>query len=310
MEQIWYKIENKVLDYLSKIDLLDLASKIFYAAIIVLIAYVLLSLRTKIIQRAFKFSKLQENKKRTLITMLMSVTKYTIFVITILLILAVFLGSERIAPLLAGAGIIGLAIGFGAQSLVKDIITGFFIMFEDQYHVGDFVQINEGVTGTVEELGLRMTTIREWSGKKFYIPNSEIKTVRNYNREELRAAVSVTFPFEENPVRIRQVLQEVCDQITREHAQHLLPGPDGGFAEPPQILGVTDIDQNDKGGRFTIIAKTKPESLWAVERIMRELIWQKCNEHGIRIAYPRRILESGKPIPKEAPDLAQDDCSR
>lgn len=261
--------------------------KLILITIIIALMVLALRIRTKIITRAFRVTGLEESKKQSLVSMLMSFTRYTIYFIAIMVILRQFVD---ITPLIAGAGVLGLAIGFGAQSLVKDVITGFFIMFEDQFHVGDFVEINGEATGAVEDIGLRMTTIREWSGKKFYIHNSEIRTVRNYNRRELRAIVSATFPYEEDPVEIRRLLEEVCRQVERDFHEDFLKDAEGNMIEPPQVLGVTDIDKNDKGGSFTIIAKTYPASLWKIERAIREYIWQNSYRRGIKIAYPRRVF--------------------
>lgn len=255
---------------------------------VILVALIILKITDRLIRRFFSLAKIEPHKKKTLESLLLSAARYSIYTLALLTILPLL--GVNVTALLASAGIVGLAIGFGAQSLVKDIITGFFIIFEDQFRVGDIVQINEKISGTVEELGLRMTTLREWSGTKFYIANSEIKTVRNYNREELRAIVTATFPFEEDPRRIREVLEQVCREVEREYYDDFLQGKDG-LVEPPQIYGVTDIDKSEKGAQFTIIAKTKPASLWKIERVLRERIWQACQEKGIRLAYPRRVYE-------------------
>ncbi|MBM7855416.1 small conductance mechanosensitive channel [Desulfohalotomaculum tongense] len=280
--------EEKFMSLLEQVQWLSVIEKMVVTVAIIIISYILMKLRTKLIARIFKFTKMDENKERTLATMLMSFTRYVIYIIAVLLILKQFVD---ITPIIAGAGVVGLAIGFGAQSLVKDVITGFFVMFEDQFHVGDFVQINGEVTGTVEEIGLRMTTIREWSGKKFYIPNSEIRTVRNYNRRELRAIVSVTFPYEEDPVKVRELLEDVCRQVERDFRDQFLTDERGSLVEPPQVYGVTDINENDRGGTFTIIAKTKPASIWTVEKMLKEYIWRHCYQQGVKIAYPRRIYQ-------------------
>lgn len=276
----------------SAVDLLQIAQSILFIVLIIFVTYLLLKIRYNIIIRAFRFARLDENKKETLVSLLMSSTRYVLYIISSLLIITVFVPMKQITPILAGAGVVGLAIGFGAQSLVKDIITGFFIMFEDQFHVGDFVEVNNSVTGTVEEMGLRMTTIREWSGKKFYIANSNIDTIRNYNREELRAIVSATFPYEENPEQIRILLEEVCQELQADYADHLLKDPNGQLVEEPQVYGVSDINNNDRGGTFILTAKTLPASLWTIEKVTKEMIWRKCNENNVQLAYPRRVLEN------------------
>lgn len=264
--------------------------QIFWAAVIVFAAYVATRVIKHLVARLFMATRMDENKEKTLAALLNSASRYIIYALAAMLILDLF--GVPITALLAGAGIAGLAIGFGAQSLVKDVITGFFILFEDQFHVGDFVEINGTVTGTVEELGLRTTSIREWSGRKFYIANSEIKTIRNFNRERLRAIVTATFPFDEDPVQVRAALEEVCRDMGEQYSEYFLADASGKLIEPPQVYGVTDIDKNDKGAQMTIIALTKPEFLWTVEKMLREMIWKKCNAYGIRLAYPRRVYET------------------
>ncbi|WP_406677471.1 mechanosensitive ion channel family protein [Moorella sp. ACPs] len=265
--------------------------RLFWVAVIMLAALVVLNLVSRFIHRFFRRVRRDPHKDKTLETLLSSTLRYLIYAVAVMLALEQFVD---ITPIIAGAGVLGLAVGIGAQSLVKDIITGFFIIFEDQFHVGDLVEINGQVTGKVEELGLRLTTIREWSGKKFYIANSEIKTVRNYNREEMRAIVTATFPFEEDPRKIREVLDQACREVAREYYQEFIQGPDGPV-EPPQIYGVTDIDKSDKGGQFTITALTKPGSLWTVEKALREKIWQACRDNGVRLAYPTRVYVGSQP---------------
>jgi small conductance mechanosensitive channel len=289
MEQISLPNIN---DLFTAVAPLQIIQSVLYIALIIFGTYLLLKIRYRIIIRAFRFARLDENKKETLVSLLMSSTRYILYIVATLLLITVFVPMKQITPILAGAGVVGLAIGFGAQSLVKDIITGFFIMFEDQFHVGDYVEINDSVKGTIEEMGLRMTTIREWSGKKFYIANSNISTVRNYNREELRAIVYATFPYEENPARIREILEDVCRELVDEYEEHFLKDADGHFIEPPQVYGVADIHNNERGGTFIITAKTLPASLWTIEKFTKEIIWRKCNENNVQLAYPRRVLEN------------------
>ncbi len=272
----------------------DFLGRLTEAAVIIFFAWLIIFLGQKVVHRVFSVGRSDPQKKKTLITLLNSVLRYVIFAMSALLLIQVFAPGFNIAPILAGAGVLGLAVGFGAQTLIKDVITGFFLMFEDQIRVGDYVSVNNGeVTGTVEEVGLRMTTIREWSGRKYYIANSEIRTVNNYNRRELRVIIRAAFPFEESPARIRDFLNAVCAEATEILGEeHLMKDETGHIVEPPQIYGVTDISGDERGGVFTIIAKTYPDSLWVAERCIRELIWQRAPEHGIRLAYPRHWIES------------------
>lgn len=254
-------------------------------------AWLLLSQGKRLIRRISSVGRIDQDKQETLVSLLNSIMRYVIWVVAILLVIKVFAPNFEIAPILAAAGVVGLAVGFGAQNLIRDVINGFFLIFEDQIRVGDSVLVNGEVFGMVEEVGLRMTALREWSGRKFYIANAEIRTISNYNRRELRAIVAATFPFEEDPKQIRQLLNDVVTEFTAKYPQYLLVDENGSFVEPPQILGVTDINKDGLGGQYEVIALTKPAYFWTTERTLREMIWARARERGIRLAYPHRILE-------------------
>lgn len=165
------------------------------------------------------------------------------------------------SSILATAGIGGLAIGFGAQSLVKDIITGFFILFEDQFSVGgDYVKIGE-YEGIVEELGVRVTKIRAFSGGELHIiPNSNIQTVTNRARGgNMRALVVVTVAYEEDIEKVSRVLNEVCNEIRKSNES---------IVEGPNLIGLSNL--GEYGMDFTIVARTKSMEQWGVEREIRK----------------------------------------
>ncbi len=280
----WQDGYQLIIKYLN-VNFQFVLAKLLYTGVILFITYLLLKLRVTVVNKIFDRSTNDINKAKTLKTLLLSGTRYIIYIVAVLTLLAIF--EINITPMLASAGIVGLAVGFGAQNLVKDIITGFFIMFEDQFHVGDFIEVNDQTAGTVEELGLRMTTIREWSGKKFYIANSEIKTVRNYNRGHLRTVVSVSVPFEVNLQRVFTTLEKVCQNITSIHADKLIRQQDGSFVESPQIYGITDINKDERGVVFTVIAVVDPAYYWFLEREFRRAILEYFQAAGITIAYPQ-----------------------
>jgi len=289
----WDDQYRLILEYI-KVNFHFILVKFFYVGTILFITYLFLKLRITLINKLFDMSFNDINKANTLKTLLLSVSRYVIYIVAGLSMLAVF--EINIAPMLASAGIVGLAVGFGAQNLVKDIITGFFIMFEDQFHVGDYIEVNDQVAGTVEELGLRMTTVREWSGKKFYIANSEIKTVKNYNRGHLRTVISVSVPFDENLQRVFSTLEKVCREMTGMHADKLVRLEDGSFVEAPQIYGITDINKDERGLKFTVTAVVDPAYYWLLEREFRRLILEYFQAEGITIAYPQLNIRTARGI--------------
>jgi small-conductance mechanosensitive channel len=261
--------------------------------LILLFTWVILKIRKVIIQRIFQITRLDEKQEKTLESLLMSLTKYILFIIAFLMILS-NVGLD-IGPIIAGAGVIGLAIGFGAQTLVKDLITGFFIIFEDQFSVGDYVSVNNGeINGTVVEVGLRATKIRTWAQHVVVIQNSEIRVSQNYNRERMRAIINVTVPYEMEPGDIEQAVHAIsADMVTNQKHLFLLDDK-GQIIEPPQLYGITDVENNALGAKYAIITLVKDTHYWtACNEIRKKLILQFRNKN-IQISYPRRVerLES------------------
>ncbi|MDS1030565.1 mechanosensitive ion channel family protein [Bacillota bacterium LX-D] len=212
----------------------------------------------------------------TLRALLRSILKYTIYFIAAMMILEVF--NVKTGSILAGAGIVGLAVGFGAQSLVKDVITGFFIIFEDQFTVGEYIT-TAGVTGTVEELGLRTTKIREWTGQLHIIPNGEITKVTNFNRGQMLAVVNLGISYEVDLDYALEVLRQACQEAAEE-----IPS----LIEVPVVQGVTELRDFDVVIRVT--ARTLAGEQWEAERVLRKKLKQALDAHGIEIPYPKRVI--------------------
>jgi moderate conductance mechanosensitive channel len=195
----------------------------------------------------------------------------------------------NIGPLLAGAGIVGLAIGFGAQSLVKDIVTGFFILLEDQYGVGDNVLINQVAAGKVEQLTLRVTGLRDLDGTKHYIANGDITYVANRSKDWARAVIDVRVAYREDHGRVREVLDRVAEEAKAdaELGRKLY--------SVPQVLGVEAL--GDYEVIWRVIAETKPSRQWEVAREMRERITVAFDEAGIEIPQATRVVAAGAADP-------------
>lgn len=264
---------------------LNIFGKLLKIFVIFIIINIIISLIGKIVDRTLKDKKLtniytSSNRARTLGQILKKVIKYTLYFIWIMMSLEMF--DVNTASILATAGIGGLAIGFGAQSLVKDIITGFFILFEDQYSVGDHVKI-DSYEGVVEELGLRITKVRAFSGELHIIPNGAILVVTNATRGAMRALVEISFSYEENVDRVIEILEGVCKKI-KDSNEYVLDGPN--------ILGISNLAEYDV--RVTIVAKTKPMEQWGVERQIRKMVKEAFEREDIVKAYPRRIVLGGE----------------
>ncbi|MDK2918841.1 MAG: moderate conductance mechanosensitive channel [Candidatus Petromonas sp.] len=220
--------------------------------------------------------KLEENRIKTLKSILKSIARYTIYFIAALPILDTV--GVDIKGLIAAAGIGGLAIGFGAQNLVRDVITGFFILFEDQFTVGDYVDF-DGKSGIVEEMALRVTKIRDFSGDLHIIPNGAISKVTNRCRGNMRAKVDISIAYEEDIENAIEVLNKASQELLKET---------DAIVEGPTVLGVTSFGASDVV--ITTIAKTKPMSQWEVERLMRKRFKQAFDKAGIEIPYPKRVV--------------------
>ncbi|MFZ5968262.1 MAG: mechanosensitive ion channel family protein [Bacillota bacterium] len=217
-----------------------------------------------------------EKKYNTLKGLVKSISKYAIYFIAFTPILETL--GINISSLIAAAGIGGLAIGFGAQNLVRDVITGFFIILENQFHVGDYIETG-GKSGIVEEMALRVTKLRDFNGDLHIIPNGSIDKVTNRCCGSMRAWVDVSIAYEENIDHAIDVLTRLCEEIREENDK---------IVEGPTVLGVTKLGESDIV--ISISAKTIPMEQWAVERELRKRIKERLDEKGIEIPYPRRVV--------------------
>ncbi|NLP46113.1 MAG: mechanosensitive ion channel family protein [Epulopiscium sp.] len=226
---------------------------------------------------------MSERKADTLTSLSISILRYVLYFIVGIQVLSFFGVSLTSVLTLAGVG--GVAIGFGAQSLVKDIITGFFILLEDQFGVGDIVTLN-GKTGTVEEMGLRTTQIRSFDGDLHIIPNGEIGIVTNSTRDFKRAIVDISVSYEENINHVLGILEEILKKAEQEIA---------GIISSPQILGVQALD--NYAIVIRVAAQCEIKENWGVERELRKRIKQRFDEVGIESPYPKTTVYFGTEKP-------------
>lgn len=186
-----------------------------------------------------------------------------------------------IRPILAGAGILGLAISFGAQSLVKDIISGFFILIEDQFVVGDVIEA-AGRTGTVERVTLRVVTLRDLRGVVHMIPNGQLTSVSNLTRSWSRAVVDIGVAYEANVDRALEVFREEANTLWEDPAwkPKLLGAPD--------VVGVDEL--GDSGVILRTMVRTQPGKQWECAREFRRRIKNRLDQEGIEIPFPQRTV--------------------
>ncbi len=198
-----------------------------------------------------------------------------ILFVAVTMILDIF--EVNITPLVASASVVGLAIGLGSQKLMQDIIAGLFILIEDQFHVGDSVEV-AGVAGSVEDMTLRVTKVRDFHGVLHFIPNSEIGRVANRTRVWARAIAEVGVAYDSNLGRVEEVLKQVGEDLYKEN-------PDGIFLEAPFPLGPEEL--GDSAIAFKLVAKVKPGKQWDAQRIMRRRIKEAFDAAGIVIPFPQ-----------------------
>ncbi len=290
MESIFAFFDDILPEFLNSGQLRNAALILIQIIIILFIGKFALRLGRGFIDRGLR---VKENKKqameeaqiRTLNKLLKNVLRYLVYFFLATIVLSLL--GIPIASLIAGAGVIGLAIGFGAQNLVRDIISGFFFLFEDQFTVGDYIKVGNA-EGFVEELGLRITKIKGFAGEMYIIPNGHIGEVTNFARENMRVRLEIGVAYHEDLDRVMQVMEKVCEEVSQEHE---------GVAEPPKVLGVQRL--GDSSIDILIIGRAKPLQSWSLERLLRLRIKQAFDREGIEIPFPQRVVHMPKPKVRE-----------
>lgn len=269
--------------------LLNHGLKIF---IIALGAWLLKKIISRIIVKAVRVavvpdSNMSEEAERkredTLIRIFKGATRIVLILIAILMILQE-IGLE-IGPVLAGAGIVGLALGFGGQYLIRDIITGLFIILENQYRIGDVVYIDT-TGGLVEDISLRKTTLRDLNGTVHHIPNGEIKRVSNFSKQYARVNLDVGISYSSDLEQVIKVINKTGNELAED------PRFKEVIISPPQFLRVDDLA--DSAIIVKILGDTKPLKQWEVTGELRKRIKKAFDEEGIEIPFPQRVIHQAK----------------
>jgi moderate conductance mechanosensitive channel len=224
-------------------------------------------------------------RAKTLGGLLKSISSGIIIAIVVTMMLSAV--GLNIGPILASAGIVGVALGFGSQTLVKDFLSGIFLIFEDQYGVGDVVDLGDGLSGTVEAVSLRVTRVRDTNGTVWYARNGELLRVGNMSQNWARTVLDVQVSARENLVHVRDVLQDVINDIWQEDDF------DGVIIEEPEIWGIEAITPDAITLRVTL--KTAPMEQWRVARVLRERIKARFDHEGIQAPYPTTVVMSRTP---------------
>lgn len=248
--------------------------------ICILIYIALIFITKQVTKKVIKNAKINKKRTTTIVKMLTSIIKYTLTLIVVIIVLGVW--GINLMPVLAGAGILALIVGLGAQDLIKDLIAGIAIVFDDYYDVGDVVEI-DGFKGEVIEIGLKTTKIVNYLGNIKIVKNGDISSAINFSRNPSLAICDIEIAYEENVDNVIRVLKENV-HILKEKHQEIIDGPN--------VVGVTKLDSS--GIIIRITAKTKAEEHYSVERAMKKFVIDLFNENNIEIPYEKLVIYNGK----------------
>ena len=249
----------------------QLVSRLLIAGAVLIVGLLLLKLGkviiAKLARRRGKSSRVNSQRSETFRSIITSVFSYIMFFILATVILRLF--GVDVTSLLAAAGVVGIALAFGAQTLVKDLLSGLFIWGEGSIAVGDLVSIN-GLDGTVEAITIRTTSIRNYNGNVYCIPNGDIRTVTNMSRGFKRAIVNVPCPYEENQERLVAMVKEEMETATREV---------DGIESVPDVMSIVAFDKNSVRLQVAVVCPVGEH--WRIEREIRTRIKARFDKEGI-----------------------------
>ncbi|MBS4016173.1 MAG: mechanosensitive ion channel family protein [Candidatus Latescibacteria bacterium] len=249
--------------------------KILNIIVIIVVIFFAFKLITWILKRYLR--KHKERRALTIIPLINSLLRYLAFFIAIIAVLREF--GVNYGAILAGAGVIGLAVGFGAQTLIRDFISGFFILFEDLISVGDVINVGNE-SGTVEKIGLRTTQYREFSGILRTIPNGELTRFGNFNRDFMRVIVPIDFDYDFDINKGFKIIEQIAQAWAKENQSIIM--------EQPIVQGV--IGFGKAGITLRIVAKVQPQTQWQAERELRLLIKTTLDQLGIGIPFDQQTV--------------------
>lgn len=249
--------------------------------LIIVFSFLVVKFGRKLIRRILKVQargplQVSERRSVTLVKLLENVLAYVVFFIAVLTILPIF-GVET-KGLIVGAGVGGVALGFGAQSLVKDIISGFFILFEDQFSVGDYVRI-QTFEGTVQSIGLKTTKIRSGTGELHIIQNGMITEVTNFSLHNSVALVDISISYEGDIEHAQSVIESHLETMPERYEE---------MVKPPEFLGVQNLGPSEVTLR--IASEVKPMAQFKISRAIRKEIKEVLERNSIEIPYPKMVL--------------------
>lgn len=240
-------------------------------------------IRKLIIPDAFLSKEAERKREDTLIRIFAATLKIIVWMIAILIILQEC--GFAIGPFLAAAGVAGLALGFGGQYLIKDIISGLFIIMENQYRINDVVEIND-TKGLVEDITLRMTTLRDLDGTVHHMPHGEIKKVSNLTKDFSRINLNIGIAYNSNLEHVIEVINKTGNELAND------PKWKEKITKAPQFLRVQDFA--DSAIIVKILGETVPAKQWEATGELRKMIKIAFDKEGIEIPFPQRVIHQAK----------------
>ncbi len=276
-------------------DAIGAVLQITLIVVLAMVAYVALRVITRRLQQFLaergEGFKIEREQYADTVSSIMRSTGVVV-IVTVAAIMILDEIGVNVAPILAGAGVVGLAVGFGAQTLVEDVISGLFVLIEQQFNVGDVIEV-DGVAGSVEKMTLRATFLRDLEGTSHVIPNSEIRILANRSKGWARAVLNVGIGYADSIDHATRVLESLGEELAAD--------PEYGdlLLDKPTVLGVQEL--GDSAVVLRMMAKTRPGEQFGVTRELRRRVKERFDAEGIDIPYPtqvhmtRVVLENGAP---------------
>jgi small-conductance mechanosensitive channel len=240
-------------------------------------------IRILVVPDRFTTKEAEVKRENTLIRIFGWISKISIIILVIMMSLQEF--GIPIGPIIAGAGIIGLAVGFGGQYLIKDLISGFFIILENQYRIGDLIKIND-VDGTVEDISLRMTKLRDMNGTVHHIPHGEITIVSNFSKDYAKINLDIGISYDAPLEKAIEVIDQIGEEMANEEYWK------NKIVTKPQFLRVNDLA--DSAVILKITGETMPLSQYEVAGELRKRVKLAFDKNNIEIPFPQMVIHSKK----------------
>ncbi len=252
-------------------------SKLLLASLVILLGALAVRLGRRLIRKMMRTKEGRTpGQRETLRSLTTSVFNYIMYFLISTIALGVF--GVNVTSMIAVAGVGGIAVGFGAQTLVKDVISGIFLWVEGNITVGDIVEVN-GLSGEVESIALRATSIRHFSGNLYVVPNGDIRTVTNMTRTFKRAIVDVRLPYEENLEKLLAILEDEMQKAGEAIA---------GLTETPEVAGVLAFEADSIIVRLSALCPVKEN--WRIERELRRRVKNRFDQEGIQMPHISKVM--------------------